>query len=108
MPFAVRGRHLHKAGQARLLFDGSIGGPRPDTRSGKEGRSGSRAFPVRNLRRVKRIADVVDARAGAPRAASGQRRVGRTVESASFGGIVEDPIADFRRLGEESRAIGRI
>src|SRR5689334_13832637 len=71
VPFAVGGRDLHKAGQASLLFDGSIGGRRPDTGSGKEGRSRSRAFPVRNLRGVKRIADVVNARTGAPRAASG-------------------------------------
>src|SRR6185295_17525689 len=108
VPFAVGGASLDEAGQTRLLFDGSIDARRPATRSGKECHARSGPLPVRDLYRVEDIADVVDPGAGTSRAAGGQRRIVLAIHGASFGGIVEDPAADFRRLIEEFRAIGRV
>ena len=47
---------------------------------------------------MKRIANVVNPGARASRAASRQRLIPRTVQSASFSGIVEEPASDFPRL----------
>src|SRR6266704_5820256 len=62
-PFPVSGRNFDKARQTRLLLDGSIDARRPTAGSGKKGLSRRRPLPVRDLRGVEGIANVVNARA---------------------------------------------
>src|SRR6266704_2225375 len=62
-PFPVSGRNFDKARQTGLLFDGSVDARRPTAGSGKKGLSRRRPLPVRDLRGVEGIANVVNARA---------------------------------------------